>query len=56
MLYLLHSGKIDILTDDNEAEIKARLKSEKGIITIYNENMVIIGRELAETLFNYDDI
>lgn len=53
MIYLLHSGLIDKLTSDNEAEIKAKLKDEKSEIIIYDEDMTIIGREFAETIFNY---
>lgn len=53
MIYLLHSGLIDKLTSDNEAEIKVKLKDEKSEITIYDEDMTIIAREFIETIFNY---
>ena len=53
MLYLLHSGIIDKLTSENEAEIKAKLKDEKNEVIIFDENNKIIGREFAETIFNY---
>ena len=53
MLYLLHSGIIDKLTSDNEAEIKTKLKDEKNEVIIFDENYKIIGREFVETIFNY---
>jgi len=53
MLYLLHSGIIDKLTSENEAEIKAKLIDEKNEVIIFDENYNIIGREFAETIFNY---
>ena len=53
MIYLLHSGKIDKLTSDNEAEVKIKLMNEKNEVIIFDENYKIIGREFAETIFNY---
>jgi hypothetical protein len=53
MIYLLHSGIIDKLTSDNEAEIKVKLKDEKNEIIIFDENYKIIGIEFIETIFNY---
>ncbi len=53
MIYLLHSGKIDKLTSDNEAEIKVKLKGEKNEVIIFDENYKIIAREFIETIFNY---
>ena len=53
MLYLLHSGIIDKLTSDNEDEIKVKLMNEKNEVIIFDENYKIIGREFAETIFNY---
>jgi len=53
MLYLLHSGKIDKLTSDNEAEVKIKLMNEKNEVIIFDENYKIIGREFVETIFNY---
>jgi len=53
MIYLLHSGKIDKLTSDNEAEVKIKLMNEKNEVIIFDENYKIIGIEFVETIFNY---